>query len=121
MSVTTLPALTPRDRSVLRAVAAGRCSRPGPSSLTVDGMALADQFAGLRLLDAGLIDQLHLFVHPATAGSGLRLFDEGAPDRHFKLVSATPFATGVIHLTYEPDPNPPTGGYEEAAERLPQD
>lgn len=55
MSVTTLPALTPRDRSVLRAVAAGRCSRPGSSSLTVDGMALADQFAGLRLLDAGLI------------------------------------------------------------------
>ena len=55
MSVMTLPALTARDRSVLRAVAAGRCSRPGPSSLTVDGMALADQFAGLRLLDAGLI------------------------------------------------------------------
>jgi hypothetical protein len=55
MSVTTLPALTPRDRSVLRAVAAGRCSSPGSGSLTVDGMALADQFAGLRLLDAGLI------------------------------------------------------------------
>jgi hypothetical protein len=55
MSVTTLPALTNRDRSVLRAVAAGRCSRPAPSSLTVDGMALADQFAGLRLVDAGLI------------------------------------------------------------------
>ena len=50
MSVTTLPALTHRDRSVLRAVAAGRCGRPGPSSLTVDGMALADQFAGLRLV-----------------------------------------------------------------------
>lgn len=55
MSVTTLPTLTHRDRSVLRAVAAGRCSRPGPGSLTVDGMALADQFAGLRLVDAGLI------------------------------------------------------------------
>jgi hypothetical protein len=55
MSVTTLPALTHRDRSVLRAVAAGRCQRPGPGSLTVDGMALADQFAGLRLVDAGLI------------------------------------------------------------------
>ena len=49
MSVMTLPALTHRDRSVLRAVAAGRCQRPGPGSLTVDGMALADQFAGLRL------------------------------------------------------------------------
>lgn len=55
MSATTLPGLTPRDRSVLRAVAAGRCARPGPGSLTVDGMALADQFAGLRLVDAGLI------------------------------------------------------------------
>jgi hypothetical protein len=55
MSATTLAPLTHRDRSVLRAVAAGRCSRPGPGSLTVDGMALADQFAGLRLVDAGLI------------------------------------------------------------------
>ena len=55
MSSTTLSPLTNRDRSVLRAVAAGRCSRPGPGSLTVDGMALADQFAGLRLVDAGLI------------------------------------------------------------------
>ena len=55
MSSTTLSPLTNRDRSVLRAVAAGRCSRPGPGSLTVDGMALADQFAGLRLADAGLI------------------------------------------------------------------
>ena len=55
MSVTTLPALTNRDRSVLRAVAAGRCECPGPSCLTVDGMPLADQFAGLRLVDAGLI------------------------------------------------------------------
>ena len=55
MSTTTLAPLTHLDRSVLRAVDAGRCSRPGPCALTVDGMALADQFAGLRLVDAGLI------------------------------------------------------------------
>lgn len=55
MPAPTLPALTPRDRSVLRAVAAGRCGQPGPGFLTVDGMALADQFAGLRLSAAGLI------------------------------------------------------------------
>ena len=55
MTTTTASALTHRDRSVLRAVAAGRCSRPGAGSLTVDGVALADQFAGLRLIDAGLI------------------------------------------------------------------
>ena len=39
MLATALPALSHRDRSVLRAVAAGRCG----------------QFAGLRLLEAGLI------------------------------------------------------------------
>jgi len=74
----------------------------------------------LQLLDAGLLDELNLFVHPATAGSGLRLFDDGAPPRHLRLVSATPFATGVLHLTYAPDPNPPTGGYEEAKGTLPE-
>jgi dihydrofolate reductase len=74
-----------------------------------------------QLLDAGLLDELHLFVHPATAGSGLRLFDDGAPERHFKLVSATPFKTGVVHLVYAPDTNPPTGSYEEAKQSLPQE
>jgi len=62
-----------------------------------------------QLLDAALLDELHLFVHPATAGSGLRLFAEGAPARHLKLLSCQPFDTGVVYLTYAPDPNPPTG------------
>jgi hypothetical protein len=64
---------------------------------------------------------LHLFVHPATAGSGLRLFEEGGPARPFKLVSAQPFSTGVVYLVYAPDPDPPTGGYEEARESLSQE
>ena len=34
-----------------------------------------------QLLDAGLLDELHLFVHPATAGVGLRLFDDDTPVR----------------------------------------
>ena len=70
MLATALPTLSHRDRSVLRAVAAGRCGQPGPGFLTVDGVALADQFAGLRLLDAGLIT-----TSPAVAltASGLAL------------------------------------------------
>jgi hypothetical protein len=64
---------------------------------------------------------LHLFVHPATAGSGLKLFDDGAPPRNLALISARPFATGVVYLVYGPDPNPPTGGYEEAKATLPQE
>ena len=74
-----------------------------------------------QLLDSGLLDELHLFVHPATAGSGLKLFEENGPARHFKLVSAQPFSTGVVYLVYAPDPNPPTGTYEEAKESLPQE
>ena len=75
-----------------------------------------------QLLDAGLLDELHLFVHPATAGSGLRLFEDGA-------TAAPPRAAArrrrsgraCVHLVYAPDPNPPTGSYEEAKETLPQE
>lgn len=64
-----------------------------------------------QLLDAGLLDELHLFLHPATGGSGLKLFEEGGPARHLKLVSAQPFRTGVVYLVYSPAPDPPTGSY----------
>jgi dihydrofolate reductase len=74
-----------------------------------------------QLLDAGLLDELHLFVHPATAGSGLRLFEDPGPPRHLKLLSAQPFRTGVLYVVYAPDPQPPTGGYEEAVQSLRQD
>jgi len=74
-----------------------------------------------QLFDAGLLDELHLFVHPATAGSGLKLFEDGEPARHFRLISAQPFQTGVVHLVYSPDPDPPSGSYEDAKQDLPQD
>src|SRR5215831_11371239 len=71
-----------------------------------------------QLLDAGLLDELHLFVHPATSGSGIRLFEDGGRERHFELLSSQVFATGVVYLTYAPDPNPPTGTYDDAKEQL---
>lgn len=74
-----------------------------------------------QLLQAGLVDELNLFVHPATAGGGLRLFDDDTPAQYLKLVSATPFATGVVHLVYVPDPNPPTGDYDAAKANLAAD
>ncbi|MEN3272714.1 MAG: hypothetical protein V7636_1475 [Actinomycetota bacterium] len=84
---------------------------------SVRGIAVSGCVSIVRqLIDAGLLDELHLFIHPACAGSGLRLFDDGAPPRNFKLLSATPFRTGVMHVVYAPDPNPPTGGYEVARE-----
>lgn len=89
---------------------------------SIGAIALSGSVSVVRqLLDAGLLDELHLFVHPATAGSGLKLFEEGGPARRLRLLSATPFATGVVHLVYAPDPNPPTGSYEDAKQTLPQE
>jgi dihydrofolate reductase len=90
------------------------------SDAAIRRIALSGSVSVVRqLLDAGLLDELHLFVHPATAGSGLRLFEEDGPSRHLTLVSSQAFRTGVVHLVYAPDPNPPTGSYEEARESLP--
>jgi dihydrofolate reductase len=86
---------------------------------SVTGIAISGSTSVSRqLLEAGLVDELHLFVHPATAGSGLRLFEDGMPPLNLKLLSSTAFRTGVLHLVYGPDPNPPTGGSEEAKESL---
>jgi dihydrofolate reductase len=74
-----------------------------------------------QLLAAGSLDELHLFVHPVLAGSGLRLCQDGVPEQQLRLLSSQPFATGVIHLVYAPGPDPPVGNYERAKENLPQE
>ena len=51
------------------------------------------------LLEQGLIDELHLLVHPIVVGHGKKLFADGATIP-LKLVSSTTFDTGVLHLVY---------------------
>ena len=51
------------------------------------------------LLEQGLIDELHLLVHPIVVGHGAKLFTEGATVP-LTLVSSTTFDTGVLHLVY---------------------
>jgi len=66
--ITSLTAtITHRDRAVLRAVAAGRCtvSLEGGTALRIDGLLFADQFAGERLTRAGLIDAPGTALAPA--------------------------------------------------------
>lgn len=53
------------------------------------------------LLEAGLVDELHLLVHPVVVGSGKKLFSDGAKVP-LDLVTATTFKTGVLHLVYAP-------------------
>ena len=47
------------------------------------------------LLDAGLIDELHLWVFPVVAGKGDRLL-EGVDLTHLKLIDSTTFASGIV-------------------------
>ena len=53
---TTTP-ITNRDRSVLRAIAAGRATLSGGcgTALLIDGLSVSDQFVAPRLAEAGLI------------------------------------------------------------------
>jgi dihydrofolate reductase len=51
------------------------------------------------LLEHGLVDELHLLVHPIVVGHGKKLFADGATVP-LKLVSSTTFDTGVVYLVY---------------------
>jgi dihydrofolate reductase len=55
-----------------------------------------------QLLAAGLLDELHLLVHPIAVRTGLRLFDDGTESIPLALLSSETFTTGVLHLVYGP-------------------
>jgi dihydrofolate reductase len=52
------------------------------------------------LLEAGLIDDLHLMVFPVALGGGMRLFPEQGKRIDMTIEDATTFCTGVVHLHY---------------------
>lgn len=53
------------------------------------------------LLEQGLVDELHLLVHPIVVGHGKKLFEDGATVP-LTLLSSKTFGTGVVHLVYGP-------------------
>ena len=55
------------------------------------------------LLREGLLDELHLLVHPIVVGNGMaRLFPPDQPQTKLELTSSERFETGVVYLTYAP-------------------
>lgn len=52
------------------------------------------------MLADGLVDELHLFVHPLTRGSGPRLFPEEAAPGNLSLAACESCGNGVIYLAY---------------------
>lgn len=55
-----------------------------------------------QLLAAGLVDELHLFVHPVAVRQGERLFEEADAPVPLALVSSATLPAGVVHLVYAP-------------------
>jgi len=73
-----------------------------------------------QLLAAGLLDELHLLVHPIAVRKGMRLFDEGETPIPLRLISSETFETGVQNLIYGPVESTGDATYEDAKVHLPQ-
>lgn len=85
-------------------VQAAGALRDDPS---VQGVLVPGSISVVRqLMAAGLLDELRLFVHPVAARHGAKLFDEGEPSYHLRLVSSEAFPTGVLRLIYAPSAAP---------------
>ncbi len=92
-------------------------NEPGDSDIAMSGSVSVVR----QLMTAGLVDELHLLVHPIAVRKGLRLFDDGETPMPLRLVSCQPFKTGVLHLIYAPADSTPAGTYDDAKGHLPQD
>jgi dihydrofolate reductase len=68
--------------------------KPGGNILTDGSSQLVH-----ALLEADLVDELHLLVYPLSLGGGKRVLPEGF-NATFNLMSATPYPTGVVGLHY---------------------
>jgi dihydrofolate reductase len=73
-------------------------NEPGDSAICISGSVSVVR----QLLAAGLLDKLHLLVHPIAVRKGMRLFEEGEPPIPLTLISSQTFQTGVLNLFYAP-------------------
>lgn len=71
-----------------------------------------------QLLAAGLLDELHLLVHPIAVRKGMRMFDEGEATMPLRLISSETFETGVLNLVYGPAESTGDATYEDAKVHL---
>jgi dihydrofolate reductase len=69
-------------------------NEPGKNILTDGSSQLVH-----ALLEHDLVDELHLLVYPLVLGSGKRVMPSGL-HATFRLMSATPYPTGVVGLHY---------------------
>ncbi len=68
----------------------------GGKNIFCDGGAVAAN----SLLKLRLIDELILSVIPIILGDGIKLFEEGIPERMLKLLSSKSYPSGLVQLHY---------------------
>ncbi|GIH11348.1 pyrimidine reductase [Rhizocola hellebori] len=91
-------------------------NEPGDGAIAMSGSVSVVR----QLLEAGLLDELHLLVHPLAVRKGMRLFEEGETPIPLALISSRAFTTGVLSLVYAPAEPPAPAGYEQAKVHLPE-
>ena len=91
-------------------------NEPGDSAIGMSGSVSIVR----QLLAAGLLDELHLLVHPIAIRKGMRLFDEGEAPIPLALVSSQTFDTGVLNLVYAPTESAGSATYQDAKVHLSQ-
>ncbi|MCF2530349.1 dihydrofolate reductase family protein [Yinghuangia soli] len=72
-------------------------TEPGGDLLVYGSVSLVD-----TLIEYDLLDELKLFLHPVTVGTGKRLFAEGRAKRTWTLAGTQTFSSGAIVLDYRP-------------------
>ena len=89
-------------------------NEPGEGTIGLSGSVSVVR----QLLAAGLLDELHLLVHPIAVRKGMRLFDEGETPIPLTLLSSETFKTGVLNLVYGPAGSAGDATYEDAKAHL---
>ena len=74
-----------------------------------------------QLLEARLVDEVRLYVHPVAARKGRRLFDDGDQPIHLTVRATEVFPTGVMRVIYSPTNAPLPAGYDEVKSNLSQE
>ena len=75
-------------------VAIRRLKEQSPRDISIGGAELAGE-----AIKAGLVDEIHLLLHPIVVGGGRRALPDGALVR-LELLDERRFASGVVHVHY---------------------
>ena len=81
-------------------------AQPGGDLVVYGSPDLVDE-----LLRHDLVDEYRLLVYPVILGSGKRMFHDRIDTHHLRLTDSHTFSSGVVLLTYAPDPEERTSHF----------